>query len=223
MNKEYEPMTYSEARCWADMAKHQPRPDVERMQRYLLQRATMAGTSSQEVLDIIYSMTERFVDEDNKMRREVIEAELRRRGVILQEDIYAEDEQIVKAIKMTLPHFKSDWDWGGIFRILVDFCNKCGFTNNKSDFVRRFARMGVYPKDNTINPPHEIPATIVGTEWHDHRFSYEAVKKGCPSTSDWPATYYEWMKSDIRTQDFIDRRNIATKFLNNLRIAVAEG
>ena len=217
--KEYAPVTYSEALHYADISKRMTREEVNFMQRVLLQRAFEAGVSSDEVTDIIYGMTARFVDEDNEMRRKAIEDDLRRRGVMQQEDILADDDQIVAAIKMTLPQFQSDWDWAGIYRILVDYCSKCGFKAQKTEFVRRFARMGIYPKDNAVkNIEHPIPPSIRATEWCDHQFSYEAIKKGVSST--WPPTYFAWQKSDLQNRDFLNRKDIATKFLNNLRIVV---
>lgn len=213
MEKEYNPLSYSEARYYADMSKRMCRKEAETIQKALLLHALECGVESPKVNDVIYSITDRFVDEDNEMRRQIMENDLRRRGVLQQEDIEAEDEQIIEAIKLTLPKFQSDRDWGGVYRILVDFCNKCGFKAQKTDFVRRLATMGVYPQDMKVE--HLLPATIKGDDWHDHRFSYEAIKKGV-STS-WPATFYEWERSELQTRDFIARRKIATTFLKNLR------
>jgi hypothetical protein len=132
------------------------------------------------------------------------------------EKIEADDDQIVQALKLTLPRFQSDWDWGGPYRILVDCCD---FPPGKADFVRRMARMGVYPKDNyPKNLEHSMPPAIRGTEWHDHQFSYQAIQKGV--SPDWPDTYYGWMNSDIQDRDFLDRRSIAKIFKDNLLKAV---
>lgn len=219
MDNGYRPVDYDEARHYADITKHMTRDQAEAVQRAMMRRAQEAGVSSDSVWGVIYGITDRFVDEDNEMRRKAIEAELRRRGTLQQEDISAEDEQIVKAIKITLPDFQSDWDWGGIYRILVDFCSRCGFKAQKTDFVRRFARMGIYPKDNVVkNLDYPIPPSIRENEWHEHKFSYEAIKKGVSST--WPPTYIAWLKSDLQNRDFLNRKDIATKFLNNLRIVV---
>ena len=147
MNKEYSPLSYSEARHYADMTKKMPRDEAEFVQRILQQRALEAGVGSSDVLEAISSITDRFYEEDLEMRRKAVAEDLRKRGVMEQAHIDADDEQIVLAIRWTLPKFHSDWDCGGIYRILVDFCD---FPATKTDFVRRMAKMGIYAQDNYV-------------------------------------------------------------------------
>lgn len=216
MESRYDPMTYSEVVWWTNKAKTLPRRNAEDVQRFLLSRAAEVGVASPEVLEAISGITVRFVEEDREMRRELMAEELRRLGTLQQEKIDADDDQIVQAMKWTLAKFKSDWDWGGVYRILVDCCD---FPPEKTAFVRRFARMGVYPKDNTVkNLDHALPPAIRGTEWHDHPFSYQAIQKGV--SPEWPQTYYGWLNSDIEDRNFTDRREIAKTFKENLIKAV---
>ena len=157
-----------------------------------------------------------FVEEERKMRREIMAEDMRRRGMLSQEKIIAEDDQIIQALKWTLPKFKSHKDWGGCYRILVDCCD---FPVPITDFVRRMARMGIYPKDNNPNDiDYSIPPSIKRDEWCGHQFSYQAVQKGMKN--DWPDTYLGWQNSDIQDRDFCDRLDIAKIFRENLLIAV---
>lgn len=212
MENKYDPITLSEAVWWANRAKKVRRQDAENMQRFMLSRAAEVGVSSSEVTDVINGMLDPFVEEERQMMRELMAENLRQRGLLEIEKIEADDDQIVQALKWTLPKFQSDWDWGGPYRILVDCCD---FPPGKADFVRRMARMGVYPKDNYPKKlDHSMPPTIRGTEWHDHQFSYQAIQKGV--SPNWPDTYYGWLNSDIQDRDFLDRQSIAKIFKDNL-------
>ena len=212
MNKEYTPITVSEAYHYADIAQNLPRNDAEAIQRALYIRAFETKCTSSEILGAIQSITEHFVDEDREMRRAVIEKDLRLNGLLKQEHIDADDDQIVIAIRKTLPNFQTDSDWGGIYRILVDCCD---FPPVKAVFVRRMARMGIYPEDNIVNGiERSIRPQIRGDEWCNHSFTYQAIVKGVSNL--WPKTYKEWMISDLKDRDFIARREIATIFFNNL-------
>lgn len=213
---EYKPIDLSEVRHYADLCKKAPREAAEVMQNFLMRRALETGVTSHEILEAIQSISDRFVEEDRAMRKKVIEEELRCRGIIASEPIEANDNQIVAAIKNTLPKFNSDRDWGGIYRILVDYCS---FPPNYSNFLRRFDEMGIYPTDDTIAGIKRcgIPA-ISEREYYNHKFSYQALQKGI--NTHWPQTYIEWMNSYKTDRDFIDRRNIATIFYNNLKAEV---
>lgn len=218
MENKYDLVTYSEAVWWANKAKRMTRKDAENMQRLLLFRVAEVGMSSPDVMDIINGMTDRFVEEDREMRLELMAEELRRNGVMQQETIDADDPQIINALKLTLPKFKSNYDWGGPYRILVDCCD---FPPGLADFVRRFARMGIYPSDDSVKDlDHSVAPTIRGTEWFDHKFSYQAIQKGIKA--DWPKTYYGWLNSDITTRDFMDRRDAAKLFKANLIMTVKD-
>ena len=219
------PLTFSEAQHYAYMAKRLPPDQADLIQSLLRRRALEAGIDGDrmEVMEVIDSITDRFVEEDRAMRRELLAEQLRREGLLQQEHIDADDDQIVQALKWTLPKFKSDWDWGGPYRILVDCCD---FPPKYSDFVRRMARMGVYPKDNVVKNSdgtelsRPIPPAIRGTEWCDHPFSYQALQKGI--NRDWPKTYVGWQMNDSQTQDFLDRRDAAKLFRENLLRAAKE-
>lgn len=216
MENKYDPITLSEAYWWANRAKKVRRQEAEYMQRFLLSRAAEVGVSSSEVTAVINGMLYPFVEEERQMMRELMAENLRRKGVLEMEKIDADDDQIVKALKWTLPKFQSDWDWGGPYRILVDCCD---FPPVKTEFVRRMARMGVYTKDNYVKDlVRSMPPAIRGTEWHDHQFSYQAIQKGV--SPNWPDTYFGWMNSDIQDRDFLDRRSIAKIFKDNLVKAV---
>lgn len=211
----YNPITYEEVCHYVKMAQYAPRKDAEVLQRFLYQRAAETGVCSPEIIGKINSITDRFRDEENEILRKTIEEKLHRSRLMNLQKIDASDEQIVTAIKLTLPKFESDRDWGGIYRILVDFCNHLGFKAVKTEFVKRFAVMGIYPTDNIVkNLEHIMPSSIKGTEWYDHKFSYSAVQKGIDSS--WPMNYKKWEESDIINRDFLDRKSIAKIFLDNL-------
>lgn len=217
MNKEYPQVTYSEALHYVNIVKKQPRDIVILLQNILRQRIIEAGYVSDDVLGLVDGMTERFVEEDKKERRKLMEAELRRTGLMAQEKIYADDHKIIQAIKETLPKFKSDWDWGGIYRILVDFCD---FDSVKTQFTKRFWQMGIYATDNPVcvkGLKKEIPTAIYRESYCDHFFSYQAIQKGCPTS--WPKTYFEWQKIESSDIDFYNRKRIADIFLASLRKA----
>ena len=220
MERKYDPMAYSEAVWWADLAKKMKEPEVKEIQRNLLRRIAEVGVASPDVLEIISGMTDRFIDEEMAMRRELMAEELRRKGSLSQGKIDADDDQIVQAIKWTLPKFQSDWDWGGIYIILVNFCNHLGFSAVKTKFVERMAQMGVYPQDKVVKVEHVANTAIIGTEWHEHRFSYLALQRGVKSS--WPQTWNEWQNSVVQSKDFLARREIAKLFLSNLRKATKE-
>lgn len=213
---EYKPIDLSEVRHYADLCKSSPRDEAEVMQNFLMRRALGTGVTSHEILEAIQSISDRFVEEDRAMRRKVIEEELRCRGIIASDPIDADDKQIVAAIKKTLSKFNSDRDWGGIYRILVDYCS---FPPNYAKFLRRFDEMGIYPTDNVVTGIKRcvIPA-ISELEYYNHQVSYQALQKGI--NYDWPQTYIGWMNSYKTDRDFIDRRNIATIFYNNLKAEV---
>ena len=218
MEIKYDSVTLSEALWWAKRSKRVPYPEAKDMQFLLLSRAVEVGVSSPDVMDVINGMLDHFVEEERKMKRELMAEELRRKGILQQEKIDADDDQIVKAIKWTLPKFKSDWDWAGIYRILVD---NCDFPPGKADFVRRMARMGVYPNDDYPKDlVRSMPPAIRGKEWYGHQFSYQAIQKGIKTS--WPDAYYGWQNSDIQDRDFLDRRCVAKIFKANLLKAVKE-
>lgn len=214
--KDYSPITLSEARHYADLCKNSPRNQAEFVQTILLRRALETGVTSHEILEAIQSISDRFVEEDRAMRKKAIEEELRRRGTLALDSIDADDDQIIKAIKKTLPKFNSDKDWGGVYRILVDFCN---FPPAYSDFVRRFDDMGIYTTDDVVTGIRRcsIPA-ISERDYYNHQFSYQTLQKSIKN--DWPQTYIGWMNSYKTDRDFISRRSIATIFYNNLKAEV---
>ena len=219
MNKDYPQVTLAEARHWADIAKTLPSDRVELLQNFVRQRMTQAGFAP-GVTEIVDGMTERLADEERALRKKLMEEELRRNGVMAQETIEADDDQIVLAIKQTLPHFKHDRDWGGIYRILADYCPD-RFKTTKTKFTQQFWEMGIYATDNPkcLNGLGKKFPAIYQDEYHGHQFSYQAIQKGCPTS--WPKTYYAWQKKESADRDFNDRRNIARIFLDNLRRAVA--
>ena len=219
--KEYSPLTLSEALHYANLCKKVPREQAETMQRFLMQRALETNVTSPDVTEIIQSITDRFVEEEREMLRKRMDEYVRRLGISEQQRIDATDEQIVKAIKWTLDDFESEKDWGGIYRILVDYCQHLGFTATKTSFVRRFAKMGIYPKDNVVgDTDRSLPPAIFKDEYNGNPFSYYAIDKGLGAY--WPASYNEWKTSDITTNDFIQRRKIAALFLKNL-VKATEG
>ena len=87
MEKEYSPVSYAEVRHYVDIAQKLPRDNAEVLQRVLSRRAQEAGVSSDKVWPLIYSITDRFVEEDNKMRREIMEEEIRHKGIMEEEKI----------------------------------------------------------------------------------------------------------------------------------------
>lgn len=219
MDKEYSPFTMLEAHYWAEAALNMPLHDVEQLQRFLRQRALDVGCD-EGVPDVISGMTDRFVDEEREMLRKRMDEQVRRWAIKEQQRIDASDEQIVKAIKKTLKAFESDWDWGGVHRILVDYCHHLGFSTTKTKFAERFARMGIYPKDNTVKVDRSAPPAIFLDEYCGHQFSYQAIVKGLDPY--WPSSYQDWKMSNITTNDFIARRKIAETFLRNLVEATME-
>ena len=81
--------------------------------------------------------------------------------------------------------------------------------------------MGIYPKDNVVGDiDRSLPPAIFIDEYNGNPFSYYAIDKGLGAY--WPASYNEWKTSDITTNDFIQRRKIATLFLKNL-VKATEG
>ncbi len=220
MEQEFSPLSMSDARYWLQASKTMPRGDVENLQRFLRQRALDCGYE-EGVPAILTSMTARFQDEEMEMLRKRTDEYVRRLGILEQQRIDATDEQIVKAIKWTLKDFESNKDWGGIYRILVDYCHHLGFTSEKTKFVKRFARMGIYPNDNVVKDiDRPCPPAISKDEYCGFVFSYYAIDKGVGPY--WPSSFIEWQKSDRTTNDFIARKKIAALFLKNLVKATGE-
>ena len=199
---------------WQKVSKQMPRDDVEQLQRFLRQRALDCGCE-EGVPGVISGMLDRFADEEREMMRKRMDEYVRRLGIAEQQRIDATDEQIVKAIKWTLNDFESEKDWGGIYRILVDYCQHQGFTATKTGFVRRFAKMGIYPKDDVVKDiDRSLPPALYKDEYNGNLFSYYAIDKGVGAY--WPSSYKEWQTCDITSNDFIQRRKIAGIFLKNL-------
>ena len=214
MQQEYRSLSVLDVRYWAHASRTMPRDDVEQLQRFLRQRALDCGCE-EGVSAVISSMTDRFADEERELLRQRMDEHVRRMTILEQQRIDADDEQIVTAIRWTLSAFESEKDWGGIYRILVDYCPHRGFTAQKTSFVRRFAKMGIYPKDNIVKDiTHDAPPAIYKEEYYGKPFSYYAIDKGLDPY--WPASYREWQTSDIATNDFTQRRKIAALFLKNL-------
>ena len=209
-----------DALYWQKVSKQMPRDDVEKLQRFLRQHALDCGCE-EGVPAVISGLTERFADEEKEELRKRMDEYVRRMGIMEQERIDATDEQIVQAIQWTLSDFASEKDWAGIYRILVDYCQHLGFTATKTSFVRRFAKMGIYPKDNTVKDiDRSMPPAIFKDEYNGNPFSYYAIDKGLGAY--WPSFYNEWNTSVITSNDFIQRRKIASLFLKNLLKATKE-
>ena len=214
MQQEYRPLSMLDVLYWQKVSKQMPRNDVEHLQRFLRQRALDCGCE-EGVPVIISGMIDRFADEEREMLRKRMDELVRRSHIMERQRIDADDEQIVKAIRCTLSDFESEKDWGGIYRILVDYCQHLGFTSVKTGFVRRFAKMGIYPKDNIVKDiDRNTPPAIYKDEFNGFLFSYYAIEKGVDTY--WPSSYNDWTTSDITSKDFIQRRNIAALFLKNL-------
>ena len=220
MQQEYRPLSMLDVLYWQKVSKQMPKDDVEQLQRFLRQRALDCGCE-EGVPAVISGMVDRFADEERDMLRKRMDEHIRRLGIVEQKRINATDDQIVNAIKLTLKDFESEKDWGGIFRILVDYCQHLGFTATKTVFVRRFAKMGIYPKDDVLKYiDRTVPPAIYKDEYNGNPFSYYAIDKGVGAY--WPVSYDEWKTSDITTNDFLQRRNIAALFLKNL-VKATEG
>jgi len=217
--KEYSPLRMLDVLYWRKVSKQMPRGDVEKLQTFLRQRALDCGCD-EGVSAVINGLTERFADEERETMRKVMEERVRRLSIIEQRRIDATDDEIVEAIKMTLPRFKSARDWGGVYCILVEYCHHLGFTKTKTTFVERFARMGIYPTDSVVTVDRSIPPAIYKDEYNDLFCSYSAIDKGVDTY--WPLSYEDWQTSNITTKDFIQRRDIAGFFLKNL-VKVTEG
>lgn len=176
MENNFDPITLSEAKWYAKRAREVPPQDARDMQRFMLQRLAEVGASSPEVPDIINGMLDHLKAEAKEMMRQLMMEQLRRDGMLGEEKIDADDDQIVQALKWTLPKFKSNFDWAGIYKILVPCCD---FPESVSDFVRRMARMGIYPKDNKPeNVVRSMPIAISDKDLCGHPFSYQAVQRG---------------------------------------------
>ncbi len=214
MQQEFRPLTMLDVLYWQKVSKHMTKEEVGQLQRFLWQRALDCGCE-EGVPMVISGLTERFVDEEREMFRKRVEEHIRNLSIADQQRIEANDEQIVQAIKTTLKDFESEKDWGGIYRILVDYCHHLGFTTTKTNFVRRFAQMGIYPKDNVVDDiERTISPTIYKDDYNGNPFSYYAIDKGVNPY--WPSSYKDWQKCDITSNDFIQRRKIAALFLKNL-------
>lgn len=219
MGSEYSPVTTQEALYWQHKSRQLPRSDVELLQRHIQQRALDVGCE-EGVPGIISSMIDRFADEERDEMRKQMAEYVRRQGIMEQQRIEATDEQIVAAIKKTLPDFESDWDWGGVYRILVDYCHHLGFSATKTKYVERFARMSIYPKDSIVKVDRFAPPALYQDDYCGHPFSYQAIVKGLDTY--WPTSFREWKTSEITTKDFLARRKIAEIFLRNL-VRATEG
>jgi hypothetical protein len=220
MQQYYKPVTKLDVLYWAQASRAMPKGDVEKLQSFLRQRALDCGYEEGVPL-VISSMTDRFADEEREEYRRRVDEHIRRLGIMERQRIDATDEQIVKAIKRTLSDFESKKDWGGVYRILVDYCQHLGFTATKTNFVKRFAKMGIYPEDDTVKDiDRSMPPTIYKDEYNGFPFSYYAIDKGVGAY--WPLSYDDWRTSDITSNDFVQRRKIAALFLKNLVRATEE-
>ena len=220
MQQDYRPLSMLDVLYWDKVSRSMPRNEVEFLQRFLQRRALDCGYEEGVPL-VISGMTDRFADEEREMLRKRMDEHIRQISILEKQRIDATDEQMIKAIKWTLPYFESEKDWGGIYRILVDYCQHEGFTATKTSFVRRFAKMGIYPKDDVVKDlDQSVSPAIYKDEYDGKFFSYYAIDKGVGAY--WPSSYREWQTSNITTNDFIARRKIASIFLKNLLKATEE-
>jgi hypothetical protein len=161
------------------------------------------GINNSEAFKMIDSITHHFkkeADEERaRMTKECVEEFMRVHLHLPQHDVT--DEQVAAAIVQTATNviMESKRDWGGFYIILSG--PECKWTTDYKDFERKVKRL----KDEGLLK--HLPK--------DKDFSYVALQQGIQPY--WPKTYIEWLKKTDGGSVLEHRREVATKFLNNLK------
>lgn len=193
-----------------------PRETLAEMVKYAKSKPTLAdaqphiglleycfrGINNSEAFKMIDSITHHFKKEaDEELARkaeEYVDKLLRARLHLPQLDVT--DEQVAAAIVQTATDdiMESKRDWGGFYIILSG--PECKWTTSYKDFERKVKRL----KDEGLL---KLPK--------NKDFDYGALQQGIQPY--WPKTYIEWLKKTDGGSVLEHRREVATKFLNNLK------
>lgn len=161
------------------------------------------GINNSKAFEMIDSITLHFKKEvEEKLARkakEYVDTIMRAHLNLPRLDIT--DEQVAAAIVQTATDdiMESKRDWGGFYIILSG--PECKWTTDYKDFERKVKRL----KDEGLLK--HLPK--------DKDFSYVALQQGIQPY--WPKTYIEWLKKTDGGSVLEHRREVATKFLNNLK------
>lgn len=111
------------------------------------------------------------------------------------------DELVAAAIVQTAKDdiMESKRDWGGFYIILSG--PECKWATSYKDFERKVNRL------KEMRLLKDLPK--------DKDFTYIALQQGIEPY--WPKAYTKWLKKTDGTSVFEHRREVATKFLNNLK------
>ncbi len=162
------------------------------------------GTNNPEAFEQIDSIRKHFKEDARQQQFNAVKISTENYlnqyfgGIVIN----ANDEQIETAIILTKSIFESKRDWAPIYIILKDFC---GWPAKKTDFKTRVERLNL----------KKLPSKYV--------FDYTAMRQGLESY--WPLTYREWLAYSPNSNDrnvFEHRKEVATKFLENLRMQVGK-
>ena len=182
-------------------AKRQPCYEEAKQVEALLNNL-FRGCNNTEAFDLIDSIPYYFKEERDRLAEERASARMEKiiRKRMNLPEILVDDEQIDVAItKITNdPIMNSRRDWGGIGRILIDFC---GWPDVKKDFEHKVMRM------KQMGFLKNLPA--------DKDFTYQALQAGL--SSDWPNSYKEWLIKTDGDNTFEHRREVAKTFLDYLK------
>ena len=161
------------------------------------------GINNPEAFLMIDSITQHFTDEADeavaRRAKEYVDKFMRAHLNLSQLDVT--DEQVATAIVQTAKDdiMESKRDWGGFYIILSG--TECKWATSYKDFERKVNRL------KKMRLLKDLPK--------DKDFTYIALQQGIEPY--WPKAYTKWLKKTDGTSVFEHRREVATKFLNNLK------
>lgn len=154
------------------------------------------GVYNPEAFAMIDSVERHFIEQDRQQLKEEISQQVNRafNEHFRQDGFELSDESVAAAIYATTKYMRNKADWGGLYRILVDYCK---WPMAYKDFEIRQQKLNL-----------KLSQKIA--------FDYQSLVKGFGRN--WPKTYRGWQTYDTSDDPTLDhRRRVATKFLENLK------
>lgn len=198
------PISLEECKCCVKYAKSLPSYEqAVFMETYLYQRANNDTEVLKEIAGIRHYFSEEIKQGAIAEACKKIEARLRSHLELPR--FLLNDDQIAKAIIETQKDMRSNRDWFGYYRILVDFCD---YPSTMTKFSTRISRLD-FPGPLKFPCDYSIKKT--------NGSFYQGLKNG--GSCDWPAKYIKWSTFIPAPDDtaYPQRKKVADSFFNYLK------
>jgi hypothetical protein len=204
---EHKAMPHDELEWWVNYAKTLPSyHDAQCIELALYKRLFgLATPTEKELIDSISSFyTKSFYEKVFSDVKADLEKSLE--NALGLPAINVIDDQVAEAVMRIQDDLNSKRDYFSIYRILVDCC---GWPSRLTDFCLKFSRL-------------DFPGTLTyQVEYNQEEPSnsplYQAINADQKEHKDWPVTFYKWKTYKTNDKTFVQRRELATKFLKILK------